>query len=238
MKTRIIRTGIYKDETMLSLTPDMRFICVYLYTNDHISLTNIYKIPVQLIQLETGYDISTIKLTLDRLAIAKVVQHHNYLWVKLLRPDFASLEYKGEKNDIAIEKYISEIPNEVKDFFVSDTSIDTTMDSSYKSEIINKKSKTIIQKSETQEGFDLFWSAYPKKEKKKDSRAIWNKKELESQTADIIAFVENAKNTDRWKKGYIKNPPTFLTGECWEDDLESYGDRKKTLSDVIDFNKK
>ena len=26
-----------------------------------------------------------------------------------------------------------------------------------------------------------------------------------------------------WKKGYIKQPPTFLNNESWEDDLEGYG---------------
>lgn len=150
MKTRIIRTGIYTDETMLSMTPDVRFICVYLYTNDHIRLNNIYKIPVQLVQLETGYDISTIKIALDKLSIAKVVQHFNYLWVKLLRNDFASLDYKGEKNEVAIENYLKEIPEEVLKE-LSDTSIDTSIHSSYKSEIINNKLKTINKKQEIKE---------------------------------------------------------------------------------------
>src|SRR5574343_373598 len=126
MKTRILKTSIYKDETMLSMTPDVRFICVYLYTNDHISLNDVYKIPVQLVQLETGYDISTIKIALDKLQIAKVIKHHNHLWVRLLRTDFASLEYRGEKNDIALSRYVNEIPQDVIDALYDDTSIDTS----------------------------------------------------------------------------------------------------------------
>lgn len=146
MKTRILKTGIYTDEVMFALTPDVRFICVYLYTNSHIGLTNIYKIPVQLIQLETGYDISVIRLALDRLQEVGVVEHYKHLWVKLLKADFASLDYSGGKNDVAISKYEQEIPLEIRTFFSQDSTIDTTMDgtihSTYKSETINNKPKT------------------------------------------------------------------------------------------------
>lgn len=141
MKTRIIKTGIYSHEIMLSLTPDVRSVCAYLYSNAHISLTDIYKIPPQIIQLETGYDISTIKIILDKLQDVGVLKHYKYLWVQLLREDFASLVYSGKKNDNAKEKYELEIPLYVIDYFQSDTSIDTSMYTSYKSEIINKKSK-------------------------------------------------------------------------------------------------
>ena len=133
---------------MLSLTPDVRFIAVYLYTNDHIGLLEFYKIPLQFIQLETGYDISTIKIVLDKLQELEIIKHFNYLWVKLLRNDFASLLYLGEKNEIAVEKYLSEIPLEIKDYFKLDTTMDTTMDTNDKSEIINHKSKIINKKPE------------------------------------------------------------------------------------------
>lgn len=124
---------------MLSLTPDVRFVCIYLYTNSHISLTNVYKIPVQLIQLETGYDISTIKIILDKLQELEILKHFNYLWVQLLRDDFASLEYSGSLNNKAIEKYKKDIPLEIREFFNIDSSIDTSIHTSNKSEIINNK---------------------------------------------------------------------------------------------------
>lgn len=152
MKTRIIKTDIHTDETMLSLTPDVRSICKYLYTNGHIDLTDIYKIPVQLVQLETGYDITTIKLALDILQENLILVHYDYLWIKLLREDFASLNYSGKHNDVAIKKYLDSIHPDI--LFVLngfDSSIDTTMDSSihtnYKSKIRNKN--TEIRKKET-----------------------------------------------------------------------------------------
>lgn len=141
MKTRIIKTSIYSDEKILSLTPDARFICVYLYTNSHIGLTDIYKIPVQIIQLETGYDISTIRLVLDQLHDFAIIKHSKHLWIKLLRPDFASLQYSGGPNEKAIDKYNSEIPLEIKEYFENDTTaiLPSMVAINKKLEIRNKK---------------------------------------------------------------------------------------------------
>lgn len=148
MKTRIIKTGIYTDECMLQETPDVKFICVYLYTNSHISLTDIYKVHLRVVQLETGYDSSTLKLVMDKLQDYGIIKHKDYLWFKLLKEDFAGLKYSGSTNENAIDKYNDEIPSEIKDFFEIDTSIDTTMHSTYKSKIRNKKSKIINKEQE------------------------------------------------------------------------------------------
>jgi len=148
MKTRILKTGIYTDECMLQETPDVKFICVYLYTNSHISLTDIYKVHLRVVQLETGYDSSTLKLVMDKLQDYGIIKHKDYLWFKLLKEDFAGLKYSGSTNENAIDKYNEEIPNEIKDYFEIDTSMYTTMDSTYKSEIRNKELKIINNKPE------------------------------------------------------------------------------------------
>lgn len=74
--------------------------------------------------------------------------------------------------------------------------------------------------------FDQFWTVYPNKELKKRTKEIWEQKRLETKLKEILDFIEEAKKTDRWKKGYIKQPPAFLNGECWEDDLTTYNDKK------------
>lgn len=147
MKTRILKTGIYTDECMLQETPDVKFICVYLYTNSHISLTDTYKVHLRVMQLETGYDSSTLKLVIDKLQSYGIIKHKDYLWYKLLKQDFAGLRYSGGKNDNAIEKYELEIPNEIKVLFDTDSSIHSTIHSTYKSEIINHKSEIKNNKS-------------------------------------------------------------------------------------------
>lgn len=77
--------------------------------------------------------------------------------------------------------------------------------------------------------FLSFYENYPKRELKKTSFAIWRRKKLETKLPVILDFIERAKNTDRWQKGYIKQPPVFLNGECWNDDLSAYNDKKQIV---------
>jgi hypothetical protein len=71
--------------------------------------------------------------------------------------------------------------------------------------------------------FERWWKIYPNKELKKKTQEIWDKKKLDIKVDIIIDFTEKAKLTDRWKKGFIKQPTTFLNNECWNDDIKSYG---------------
>lgn len=73
-----------------------------------------------------------------------------------------------------------------------------------------------------------FYNSYPKKELKKKSYDIWKRHKLKNKLPEILSFIEKAKQTDRWKKGFIKQPPAFLNGECWEDDLNSYKDNNNS----------
>lgn len=85
--------------------------------------------------------------------------------------------------------------------------------------------------------FLSFWKEYPKKELKKKSEEIWQRKKLERHLPVILDFISRAKNTDRWQKGYIKQPPAFLNGECWNDDLSAYNDKKQNQAGCLDLRK-
>lgn len=71
--------------------------------------------------------------------------------------------------------------------------------------------------------FEKFWKIYPKKTSRKLCESLWKKNKLDLLVDEIILFVEKAKTTDRWKKGFIKNPETFIRQESWRDDLSAYG---------------
>src|SRR3990167_3968350 len=71
-----------------------------------------------------------------------------------------------------------------------------------------------VDMSEKSDAFDHFWTAYPKKELKRRAREIWGRKGLDSKVAEILSFIVSASLTDRWTKGYIKQPTAFLNGEC------------------------
>ena len=75
------------------------------------------------------------------------------------------------------------------------------------------------------DGFEQFWDKYPKKELKVKALEIWKRKNIGKDIAKVLEFIEKAKTSDRWNRGFIKQPTAFLNGECWNDDLTSYNDR-------------
>ena len=85
--------------------------------------------------------------------------------------------------------------------------------------------------------FNQFWEKYPKKELKKKSLEIWKRKKFDVKLKVILDFISKAKETDRWQKGYVKQPPAFLNGECWNDDLNSYNDKKVAQIQGLDLRK-
>lgn len=103
-------------------------------------------------------------------------------------------------------------------------------ESNQRGALSSNKEEPYINKNHTnknQEGFSLFWENYPNKTNKKKSKDLWESKKLDSKLDEILAFIEKAKNTDRWQKGYIKAPDVFLRNENWEDDLSAYGEAKR-----------
>ena len=102
--------------------------------------------------------------------------------------------------------------------------------------IVQNTKETLTKETNTKErrymsasadAFNQFWDKYPRKESKKKTVEIWKRKN--PPLMEILEFIEKAKLTDRWKKGFIKQPAAFLTGECWNDDLSSYNDIKQEV---------
>jgi len=95
----------------------------------------------------------------------------------------------------------------------------------------------IVRPEKNMGAFDQFWNAYPKKERKKDTRGIWSKKNYSAHLPEILKFIDSAKKTDRWKNGFIPQPSTFLNGERWTDDLSGYADKNKNNVSILKGNK-
>ncbi len=80
--------------------------------------------------------------------------------------------------------------------------------------------------------FNQFWVEYPKKENKTKAKEKWFKKGFEKDIDKILGFIKEAKKTDRWKRGFIKDPVTFLNNQSWYDDLTWYDDRPSSPAGV------
>ena len=73
--------------------------------------------------------------------------------------------------------------------------------------------------------FEMFFDAYPNKIKKGEARRIWIQKNIGKKTAaEILGFIDKAKQTDAWKRKMVPSPVKFLEDERWQDDLATYAD--------------
>jgi len=74
-------------------------------------------------------------------------------------------------------------------------------------------------------GFDIFYSAYPKKKSKAEAMKSWKKLNPSSELLEeILAALEWQKRTPNWQKEggqFIPHPSTYLNNRRWEDDPES-----------------
>lgn len=71
------------------------------------------------------------------------------------------------------------------------------------------------------EGFQKFYSEYPKKTTKAEALAFWQKNKLDSQTETIISGIEKWKRSDQWTKDggkFIPDAVRFLSKSKWLDD--------------------
>jgi len=68
--------------------------------------------------------------------------------------------------------------------------------------------------------FTDFWQVYPRKRGKQPAAAKWKSKRLDARADEIIADVrKRITSDDRWKRGFIPDPATYLGQERWEDAL-------------------
>jgi hypothetical protein len=90
--------------------------------------------------------------------------------------------------------------------------------------------------------FDEFWSIYPNKLRKKESKALWIKRKMDSQADMFIADVKNrlAKDTN-WMKGqYIPSGHTYLLNDRWDDEIKVSNQdqsQKGTFANISDGTK-
>lgn len=84
-----------------------------------------------------------------------------------------------------------------------------------------KGKESIMAAERPSPGFGKFWEAYPKKVKRKDALKVWQSKQLDRMTDQLIGDVKRRLSEDRrWVGGFVPDPPTYLRGERWNDALE------------------
>jgi uncharacterized protein YdaU (DUF1376 family) len=69
-------------------------------------------------------------------------------------------------------------------------------------------------------GFDEFWKAWPKSERKQDKAKClshWKLHGFDAALEQILADIRVKRGTEKWAGGYIEAPLVYLRGRRWED---------------------
>jgi uncharacterized protein YdaU (DUF1376 family) len=72
-------------------------------------------------------------------------------------------------------------------------------------------------------GFDEFWLAWPKGERKQDKAKCldyWKRNGLAEIAETVLADVRLKRGTRKWADGFIEAPLVYLRGKRWEDGVE------------------
>jgi uncharacterized protein YdaU (DUF1376 family) len=87
-----------------------------------------------------------------------------------------------------------------------------------------KESKTIVQKTALNEGFKIFWKAYPKKQGREKARQKWDVLKPSAELlSEMLIALEQQKQTEQWRKDngqFIPMPITWLNQKRWEDEVK------------------
>lgn len=147
MITRIIYTEIWQDDFFVGLNPDEKLLFIYFLTNESVNIIHFYKCGISRVKADTGIDTPIILKAQRKFEEnGKIYFKNGYVF---LRNAHRFEKYEGSKNEVAKSKLFSRFSKDLIDWYINitDTPINTPMDTLYKSEIINHKSETLKHNS-------------------------------------------------------------------------------------------
>lgn len=100
--------------------------------------------------------------------------------------------------------------------------------------------KQIPAPKKTNDGFEDFWKAYPKKKAKGTAEKAFEKAIKKTDLQTILNAIEIQKTTAEWKKDsgqYIPYPATWLNAECWNDEVITVG-KDDGVTDLDELRKR
>lgn len=137
--------------------------------------------------------------------------------VELIGPDWVpvgweSKQYKSDSSTARVHKHREN--KKLKKCNVTETLLKRkcNVKDTEQIQIQNKQSSNSIES----DLFDIFWKAYPKKDKKKQSKTAFNRLTKSNQQLAIADSAKRFINTD---KQFIPMASSYLNGERWNDEL-------------------
>jgi hypothetical protein len=141
MKTRIIQTRFWDDNFIYESDVYTQHLYIYLLTSQYINISGIFQLPEGKIKSEAKLTDKQFEDAKQKLIENKKVFFKEG-WVYVKNAEKNNNYRKSPSNETAYQKEMSLVPSGIIDFFkLLDSSVDSTVYSTYKSEIRNKKSE-------------------------------------------------------------------------------------------------
>ena len=164
---------------------------------------------------ESASTVSQKRLTSERIRVLEKSQDQSR------KAHLKWLKQRQTRNAVA---YAEPMPDGCQDVCQTDASISIS---------ISREERTIGQnaKSDTEQAFEQFWSAYPRKTAKGSARGAFRKALTKSTLPSILAALERQK--PQWSDpNFIPHPATWLNAERWLDETANVVPISKRPEDI------
>lgn len=110
---------------------------------------------------------------------------------------------------------------------ITEHSINNTVQMNHDEPVQNQQFEPHLNQAEPvqEPQFELFWTAYPKKQKKKDAQKAWDSLNMnDTLFAAVMDGLNRWKQAEQWNRDsgqFIPLPATWLRAEQWNDEVQS-----------------
>lgn len=245
---RTVDCATWDDPWFADLDPQAKLLFLYFLTNRRSTAAGCFEITMRAIAFETGMQAGEVERHLGGSLKSRIqwFPDHQVIFVRNFYRHQSANSNKANFRASAM-KVLAEMPAVVR-ATVGDVYPDLRTEEPTHPQPIPNPSPTLGDKEEEEEtvevevevteavegeeanararekpdplqGFDQFWSQYPRKTGKQDAERAWVKlaPSVELQ-AEINAAVARQTTWEQWQEGFIPHPSTFLNRGRWKDE--------------------
>lgn len=226
MPNRLIKESICTSEEIDSLTPEQEVFFYRLMVNcdDYGLFHGNPKIVASKCYPLKSIDINCIQMMLSALVKVGLISMY-----EVNGKSYIAISKWSEHQQIRAKKAKYPLPNDGK---LISLDINCNQLQAF-APVIQSNPIQIESESESNtsklkpDGFELFWSAYPKKKNKGQAEKAWKKLKPDTDlVAKMLAAIAIAKQSPSWMKDggqFIPYPASWLSSKGWEDSHEVEG---------------
>ena len=225
-RSRNIKPAFFLNTDLSEVDPLARLAFIGLWTLADFKgclECNIKRIKAQILP----YDECDFDLLMNNLEQFRFIRYYNVQGKRYIKiPNFEKHQnpHKNEREAGSDIPDISEKDNEIIEMNKDGTNTDFIGTTRADSLLLIPDSLKPIKQTRTSaldNGFNEFWNSYPTKTGKDKALSAWKKKK--PNVDEVLNALVWQIESDKWRKGYIPNPATYINEGRWKDEPTNEG---------------